>query len=167
MITQSGDLPTDLSSHGTTVGGSVCHPLEQEAAPVRIPDQGRSGVETRDNSRYSAEWLVSIGYAVLIYDKRGTGKSDGDKKSINFFSIDDLSDDLVAGINYLSKLDKTKIGIHATSQGGWVATLATLKTNLISFMIVRSASVSTVGEDRIFERSARLKKDKSAGRSPD
>lgn len=118
-----------------------------------------SGAETRDNSRYSARWLQSLGYVALTYDKRGTGDSGGDPNSVERFSFEDLAKDVVAAVAYLSgqpQVDKTKIGLHATSQGGWVAALSSHKSEYISFMIVKSASVCTVAEDRIYERSTRL-----------
>jgi uncharacterized protein len=121
-----------------------------------------SGPETWSNSSYSAKWLASIGYVALAYDKRGSGESDGEEKDWNRFSFNDLADDVVSAVDFLATLeevDKSKIGLHAASQGGWVAPLAASKTELISFMIIKSASVCAVGEDRIFERSARLKKE--------
>ena len=121
-----------------------------------------SGPETRSNSSYSAKWLASIGYVALAYDKRGSGESDGEENEWNRFSFDDLAGDVVSAVNFLSKqpeVDTSKIGIHATSQGGWVAPLASSKTELISFMIIKSASVCSVGEDRVFERTTRLRKE--------
>jgi pimeloyl-ACP methyl ester carboxylesterase len=118
-----------------------------------------SGAETRENSTYSAKWLSSLGYAVLTYDKRGTGKSDGGKESWSRFDFNDLSNDVVAAVQYLNRLeqiDKSQIGLHAVSHGGWVASLAASKTSLISFMVMKSASVTTVKQDRVFERTTRL-----------
>jgi pimeloyl-ACP methyl ester carboxylesterase len=105
-------------------------------------------------------WLASIGFASLIYDKRGAGESDGSEEEIEYFSFENLADDVVAAVNQLKKydqIDTTKIGLHASSQGGWVAPLAAGKTNSISFMIMRSVSAVSVKEDRIFERGERLR----------
>ena len=121
-----------------------------------------SGPETGKNSSYSAKWFASIGYVALAYDKRGSGASDGEEKEWSRFNFNDLAGDVLAAVNFLTthkKVDKSKIGIHAASQGGWVAPLAASKTDLISFMIIKSASVCSVHEDRIFERSERLKKE--------
>lgn len=121
-----------------------------------------SGPETRGNSSYSAKWFASIGYVALAYDKRGSGESDGEEKEWKRFSFNDLAEDVLAAVNFLAtqeEVDKTKIGIHAASQGGWIAPLAASKTDIISFMIIKSASVCSVHEDRIFERSERLKKE--------
>lgn len=145
-----------------TLSGTLYLPKGNGPFPAVVFVHG-SGAETRENSSYSAKWLTSIGYAALIYDKRGTGKSGGNEKEVNSFSFENLSNDVLAAVNFLStqeKIDKSKIGIHAASQGGWVAPLAASKTDLISFMIIKSASVSTLSEDRIFERSARLAREK-------
>ncbi len=144
-----------------TLNGTLYLPKGKGPFPAVVFVHG-SGPETRKNSSYSAKWMASIGYAALIYDKRGTGKSDGQDKDWNRFNFKDLAGDVVAAVHYLSSLqeiDDSKIGIHASSEGGWVAPLAASKTEKINFMIIRSASVSTVGEDRIFERSARLKRE--------
>lgn len=142
-----------------TLAGSIYIPKGEGPFPAVVFVHG-SGPEERNNSSYSAKWLASIGYIVLTYDKRGTGESDGDKKSWSRFSFDDLSDDVVAAVNYLSNqpnVDKDKIGLHATSQGGWVASLALSKTNLIHYLIMKSTSMTTVELDRIYERAERLK----------
>ncbi len=142
-----------------TLSGTLLLPEGKGPFPAIVFVHG-SGPETRGNSLYSAKWLRSIGYAALIYDKRGTGKSGGKKAEITYFSFEDLANDVIAAVNFLSNqeiIDKTKIGLHASSQGGWVAPLAAVKSNLIRFMIIRSASVVTVSEDRIFERGERLR----------
>jgi fermentation-respiration switch protein FrsA (DUF1100 family) len=67
---QSGDI---------TLSGTLMLPGTEGPYPAIIFVHG-SGPETRDNSRYNATWLNAIGYAALIYDKRGTGKSGGGKR---------------------------------------------------------------------------------------
>lgn len=150
-----------FKSGDITLSGTLYLPKGEGPFPALVFVHG-SGAETRKNSSYSAKWLASIGYAALIYDKRGTGKSQGGENEWSRFSFDNLANDVVAAVNFLSgtpKIDAGKIGLHASSQGGWVAPLSASKTDLVSFMIIRSASVTSVGDDRIFERSARLKKE--------
>ena len=148
-----------FKSGNIMLSGTLILPVGDGPFPLIIFVHG-SGPETRDNSQYSANWLASIGYAAFIYDKRGAGKSEGKKEEIRNFSFEDLANDVIAAIDILSKkniIDNSKIGIHASSQGGWVAPLAAVESKLISFMIIRSASVVTVSEDRIFERGERLR----------
>jgi len=149
---QSGDI---------TLSGTLMLPGTEGPYPAVIFVHG-SGPETRDNSLYSAAWLNAIGYAVLIYDKRGGGKSGGTKKEVSYFSFQDLANDVIAAATLLSTnehIDKSKIGLHASSQGGWLAPLAAAKSNLISFVIMRSVSAVTVSDDRIYERGERLKEE--------
>lgn len=148
-----------FTSGAITLRGTLYLPDGEGPFPAVVFVHG-SGCETRDNSNYSAKWLAKIGYASLTFDKRGCGESDGEESDWKRFNFKHLAEDVVAAVSFLSsqkKIDIRKVGIHATSQGGWVAPLAASKTDLINFMIIKSASVSTVEEDRIFERAERLK----------
>ncbi len=150
-----------FNNNDITLSGTLYLPKGEGPFPAVVFVHG-SGEETRKNSAYSAKWMTSIGYAALVYDKRGTGKSDGDENDWSYFSFEDLANDAVSAVKLLEQnehIDSDKIGLHASSQGGWVAALAASKTESINFMIIKSASVSTVSEDRIFERSARLKRE--------
>ncbi len=153
----------DVSFEGgdVTLKGTLYTPKGDGPFPAVVFVHG-SGAETRSNSNYSAKWMASIGYMALTFDKRGTGESNGDEAEINRFSFDDLSNDVVAAVKFLSEVDEVnqaKIGLHAASQGGWVAPLAAFKTDLVNFMIIKSASVCSVGDDRVFERAARLRRE--------
>ncbi len=140
------------------LSGTLYTPKGEGPHPAIIFVHG-SGPELGKNSSYSAKWLASIGYVALSYDKRGVGDSGGTEDLWRNFNFGDLADDALAAARFLeskSFVDSDAIGLHATSQGGWVAALASSKSNLISFMIIKSASVCTVEEDRISERAARL-----------
>ena len=146
------------SKDGTSLSGTIYLPKGQGPFPAIVFVHG-SGKETRKNNSYSAKWLSSLGYVTLIYDKRGVGKSEGDQRFPDRFSFEILAEDVVAAVTFLSDLDEVddnSIGLHASSQGGWVAPLACSMTDEISFMIIKSGSVTTVEEDRIFERRSRL-----------
>ena len=73
---------------------------------------------------FFAEHLASHGIAALvIYDKRGVGKSIGNWMQSDFI---DLADDAVAGITLLKQhkeIDPHRIGIYGHSQGGAIAPL--------------------------------------------
>lgn len=142
-----------------TLAGTLLMPEGKKSFPAVVFIHG-SGQETSDNYLKEAEKWVEQGYAALAYDKRGVGKSQGDANAWNYFSFEDLAGDAAAAVQFLSErleIDKQKIGFFAASQGGWVAPLAAVKSGKVAFMVIQSASVSTVSEDRIFERAARLK----------
>ena len=161
-IKNSGSNEDIVFKNGeTTLSGTLYLPRGDGPFPAVVFVHG-SGAETRENSQYSAKWFASIGYAALTYDKRGTGQSNGEENEWKRFNFDALAGDVISAVNFLSKneiIDKSKIGLHATSQGGWIAPLAASKSDLIHFLIIKSGSVTNVSEDRIFERSARLRKE--------
>lgn len=96
-----------------------------------------------------AYMLAQHGIGVLIYDKRGCGKSTGNFQTSSLY---DLAGDAIAGIEYLKTrkdlADKTTIGLMGTSQGGWIAPIVVNKIAGISFLILNvGPSVSLFKQD--------------------
>jgi dipeptidyl aminopeptidase/acylaminoacyl peptidase len=80
-----------------------------------------------------------MGFAVLIYDRRGSGASSGTLKDADYTT---LADDAIAGQNAVAKLpgiDANKIGFWGISQGGWLAMLAAQRSKTAAFVISVSA----------------------------
>jgi len=150
-----------FTSGDITLSGTLIKPKGNGLFPAVIFIHG-SGPEERSNSKSRAKEFAKNGIAAFIYDKRGVGKSEGDKNFHQNYSFDILAMDANAAADALAKrddIDKSRIGFVAASQGGWVAPLAASLNKNIAFMIIVSGSVSTVGEDNLFERTARLKKE--------
>lgn len=151
----------NFTSGNTSLSGTFLLPKGAGPFPAVVFIHG-SGAEERSNSKSRAKEFVKNGYAAFIYDKRGVGKSSGNINFHQYFSFDTLAMDAGAVVDLLSKrpeINAAKIGLVAASQGGWVAPLLANSNKTISFMIIVSGSVSTTGEDNLFERSARLKKE--------
>jgi alpha-beta hydrolase superfamily lysophospholipase len=93
-------------------------------------------------TRYLGPWVtffVAEGFAVLAFDKRGTGESEGDWQRSTYF---DLSADLVAAAKWLSGqayIDATRIGLKTSSQSGWYGPSTVEKSNVFAFLIQRAA----------------------------
>ncbi|HVG06851.1 MAG TPA: alpha/beta fold hydrolase [Thermoanaerobaculia bacterium] len=97
---------------------------------------------------YSHEgWLLAPnGIAVLIFDKRGTGTSEG-KFGMDFGQ---LSDDVVAAVEWLREqpeIDPDRIGLAGYSQGGWISPLAASKTDAVKFVLVGYGMVDSPAEE--------------------
>jgi pimeloyl-ACP methyl ester carboxylesterase len=95
-----------------------------------------------------ARYFPALGFAVLAYDKRGTGTSKGDWKQADFRV---LADDVLAGVRALAArkdIRPERIGLWGISQAGWIMPLAVAnaKPNEIAFMIVHSGSGTTPRE---------------------
>ena len=98
---------------------------------------------------YAMPYLfASHGIATLVYDKRGTGGSDGDYTQ-NFHV---LARDVLAAVDWLKDqpvIDPARIHLAGYSQGGWIAPLAASKTRGIrSVLVGYGPMVPITGEDR-------------------
>ena len=117
-----------------TLSGTLLLPLARGPHPAIVFLHG-SGDEGREASRFLAEYFTSSGFATLISDKRGVGKSTGDWHRSDF---SDLAEDTIAGIRFLQRrkeIDAKKIGIYGHSQGGMIAPLVASRTKDVSFVI--------------------------------
>jgi dienelactone hydrolase len=88
------------------------------------------------------------GFAALVFDKRGTGKSEGEY--VQNFSV--LADDVRAAVRWLRAqptIQPTQIHLAGFSQGGWIAPLAAFRDDGIrSLVIGYGPMVPVTGEDR-------------------
>ena len=83
--------------------------------------------------------LPKHGLAVLVFDRRGSGASEGDFETADF---EDLAGDAIAAVEYLQsrpEIDRAKIGLHGTSQGGWIAPIVAARKMDVAFLIAVSA----------------------------
>ena len=72
----------------------------------------------RSGTNAEAQYFADLGYTVFNYDKRGTGKSEGDWQSA---TIEELCTDDINALEFFSKISSlplSDIGIKGSSQGG-------------------------------------------------
>ena len=122
------------------LAGSVLLPNAAVAKVPGIVFLHGSGAEGRWASRYLATRFARAGFAALIWDKRGVGKSAGDWKTAK---VDDFGDDALAAIKKLRtmpEVDGDRVGIHGHSQGGTLVPSIATKAPQIAFVIGSSAS---------------------------
>jgi fermentation-respiration switch protein FrsA (DUF1100 family) len=94
--------------------------------------------------------LAELGFASVIYDKRGCGESTGDWTNA---SLDDLSRDAVAAVNYAASLpdvDRARIGLWGHSQGGWVVPRALALGAPVAFAIVLAGGATPPREVELY-----------------
>jgi len=137
-----------FSSNNFSIVGDIRYPEEGSLHPVIILVHG-SGDATRYGAVYF-EPLIEIflrnGYAVLSWDKPGSGESAGEfKNGQTIFQRADILVDAAEVLQENPHVDASNIGLWGISQAGWVMPKALEQTDAFSFMIV----VSGGGEDGI------------------
>lgn len=105
--------------------------------------------------RVHANAFVRAGFAVLLFDKRGSGKSTGDLDASDY---DDLAADTAAAVRFLrarADIVPSKVGVFGRSEGGWIGTLVAGRDPEIAFVIMSSGSaVAPFGQNLFYTQNA-------------
>lgn len=130
---------------GGLLTGTLLRPASPGPHPAAILLHG-SGPQDRNGyvglMRLAADHLARHGVAALIYDKRGTGGSEGRWETAGF---DDLARDALAARALLAQraeIDAGRIGLWGSSQAGWVMARAVTLAPALAFVIAVSAGGS-------------------------
>jgi dienelactone hydrolase len=105
---------------------------------------------------FDADFFAKRGFEVLIFDKRGNGKSTGDYYTSSY---NDLIADAIACLEMLNKresVDKSKIGLWGYSQGAMLLPKIISQTNIPSFLIAKSPEVISVTAAAAYSDSLRV-----------
>jgi dipeptidyl aminopeptidase/acylaminoacyl peptidase len=103
--------------------------------------------------------LPQHGIAAFIFDRRGSGASQGDFETADF---NDLAGDVISAVEHLQArpdIDTTKIGLHGTSQGAWIAPIAAARKPDIAFLVAVSASGVSPADQMDYGVAFHLQKD--------
>ncbi len=170
LFWRSGDQPREYAprvklweqeevqfqSGEVTLEGTLFRPLSPGPHPAVILVQGSGPVDRQLYSMY-AEHFARHGIAALAYDKRGTGKSGGTHATATF---EQLAGDVLAAVGMLrgrSDIRAGRVGLHGTSQGGWVAPLAASRSEDVAFVSMQGGPGVTPGEQEIYRMSSWLR----------
>ena len=134
------------------LAGMLILPEGEGPFPTAVIIHG-SGTSHRDSKWYLtvAKHLQDNGVAVLLPDKRGSEKSEGDWRSASF---DDLAEDTISAIEFIKtqdQFDYSTIGLIGLSQGGWIAPLVASKSEDVSFVVSMSGAAVTTDEQLLYE----------------
>jgi alpha/beta superfamily hydrolase len=145
---------TFTSADGAVMAGLLTSPESSEPhAAFMMLHGSEPGVKDGFGQQVLAHYMISRGIALLTYDKRGVGDSQGlYRESANEANINLIASDAVAGTDYLStrtEIDSTKIGLIGGSQAGWVIPVAVAASENVDFFVITSGPVlSFAQEDR-------------------
>lgn len=132
-----------------TLSGTLTLPDGPGPHPALVLVHGSNAV-TRDGFGPWSRYFAGLGYAVLAYDKRGTGTSTGDWKQADFAV---LGTDVLAGVRSLAArpdIRADRIGLWGASQAGWVMPLVAAQAPAeIACLIVHAGSGTTVRQEGV------------------
>ena len=140
------------------LGGMLFVPAGHGPFPASVIIHG-SGTSRRDSGWYLTltQHLQQNGVVVLLPDKRGSEKSEGNWRTSSF---EDLSTDTLAAIEFLKTkqdVSLTRIGIIGMSQGGWIAPIVASESSDVDFVVSMVGSAVTPAEQLIYEENHNLR----------
>jgi dienelactone hydrolase len=120
--------------------GTLYKPAGESAYPAIVVVHPASGGERTDPfyDHLKVE-LPKHGIAVLVFDRRGSGSSQGDPQTADF---ENLAGDVIAAVDALAArpdIDRLRIGLHGTSQGAWIAPIVAARKPEIACIVAVSA----------------------------
>jgi pimeloyl-ACP methyl ester carboxylesterase len=131
---------------GLKLAGRLVLPKGDERIPIVVLIHGAERDSARDS--YALQRLLPAEkVGVFVYDKRGTGGSDG-KYTQDF---DTLADDAVAAMREAKRIAGTRcarVGYQGGSQGGWVAPIAATRASVDFVIVSFGLAVSIIDEDQ-------------------
>lgn len=148
QVNKTEEKEIQFQNDSIIISGKLFLPAGEGPFPaVVILQGGSSNVNAhRSTSTYYAYKFVQNGIAALIYDKRGTGDSDGNFSKSTF---DDFVIDAIQAIQYLKKQDKINsqnIGVFGPSQGGRIAALTAARSDDITFIATLSTPLVSIAD---------------------
>jgi hypothetical protein len=128
------------------LAGRLVLPKNKDSVPIVVLVHGAERESARES--YALQRLLPAGnVGAFVYDKRGTGNSEG--KYTQDFNT--LADDTVAAMREARRIAGARcarIGYQGGSQGGWVAPLAATRAPVDFVIVSFGLAVSVIDEDQ-------------------
>jgi pimeloyl-ACP methyl ester carboxylesterase len=131
---------------GTKLTGRLVLPRGTDPVPIVVLIHGSERDSARDWNALQ-RILPAKNVGAFVYDKRGTGNSEG--KYTQDFNV--LAEDAVAAMREAKRIAGSRcarIGYQGGSQGGWVAPLAAMRAPVDFVIVSFGLAVSVIDEDQ-------------------
>jgi pimeloyl-ACP methyl ester carboxylesterase len=121
-----------------------------------------SGSQDRHGYASMIEFLatefVEAGFAVLIYDKRGTGNSTGNWESAGFGELGGDAASAMKALAQQANVDHSRIGLGGSSQAGWVIAAAIQggADPAMVFLLGAAGSAMTVEQQNLYNTQVQM-----------
>ncbi len=155
---RSEDVVFENKQAGIKLAGTLTMPSEGKKFPAVVLLTG-SGAQNRDEEIMGhkpflvlADYLTRQGIAVLRFDDRGVGGSEGDLRSA---TTADLATDASVAMDYLrtrKEIDKKKIGLAGHSEGAALAFMTAANRHDVAF-VVSMAGAAMPGDEILIRQN--------------
>lgn len=139
-------LETSFLGAAETLRGRLVLPPGDAPVPILVEVHG-SERDAATQFNFFQQMAPALGIGVFVYDKRGTGGSTGNYTQD--FSL--LAADAAAAVSEARRLAGQRalsVGLHGSSQGGWVAPLAARAAPVDFIIVGYGLAVSPLAENR-------------------
>lgn len=152
------EISFENSVQDLTLGGLIFIPQGDGPFPAAVIVHG-SGTSNRENKWYLTltSYLQKNGVVVLLPDKRGSGKSEGDWHTSSF---EDLATDTSAAISFLKgqrDVHLSHIGLLGLSQGGAIAPIVANGSEDVAFIVNAVGGAPSIDEKLYYEENNNLR----------
>lgn len=137
--------------------GMLVTPIGSGPFPLFVQVHG-SGPVTSDNIVLRARAWAQIGVATLLWDKRGTGDSEGNFRAAHY---PDFAADAATALTFarsLPEIDPSRVGFQAQSEGGWVAAAAMRAGAKPDFVIMTSTGPIHPREQELYRAATQTQR---------
>ena len=157
------ETPTTFDSAGTRLAGQLIEPAEPADPERPLVVLVHGSEKTSAIGSIYAYMLAAQGVSVFVFEKRGTGSSEGEYTQ----NFELLADDAAAALAQARRLAAGRFGragFFGGSQGGWVAPLAATRSQAEFVAVGFGLVVSPIEEDReqLLDEARTLKLGKAA-----
>jgi pimeloyl-ACP methyl ester carboxylesterase len=159
------EQPVEFTNGDANLAGTLIVPATKGPHPAVVLLHG-SGPLTRHSFGPYPNFFASLGFAVLIYDKRGSGDSTGTRLDAstgasaplpNSFYPDVLVEDALAALRFLQQrpeIDRGRIGLWGSSEGGMLTTQVAARNAEVAFAINSSGFMGPLWETLLYQAGA-------------
>ncbi|MBN2594835.1 MAG: alpha/beta fold hydrolase [Sedimentisphaerales bacterium] len=157
------EVAYENQSANVHIAGSLTLPNGKGPFPAVLLIAGSGALDRDETISYHKPFLVLAdhltrqGIAVLRVDKRGVGKSTGEKPPGDYTNttLMDLADDVFAGVEYLKsrqEIDPKHIGLLGHSEGGVIGPVVASRSSDVAFLVMLAGLGQNNGDIIIFQK---------------
>lgn len=144
----------EFKAGGVTLAGTLITPAGPGPYPAAVMIHGAAGGQ-RDFVRLFAGPVLAAGVAVLIYDKRGHGRSGGTEPTI--FDQADAADAALDLLGRTAGIDPDRRGLIGFSNGMWAAPMVAGRRDDLAFLAGVGSPGVSMAECEVHRRTKVLR----------